>query len=136
MFRGTSDEAAIKAIELFRKAGHFKGYIDQLTDDNELDPKIIEKARVAWNNEDYEFIWQIKSSYFVEYFYFDDGGDFISGIIDWDIYCQQVEYKRNYDEDSAIVIDLNPSSSDEESDEESDDESDEESDDESDEEDE
>ena len=123
-FRGAYDDAAIKAIELFSASGYFKDYIERITDDTELDDDLTFFCRYAWYNQDYDFLWRNTPKYFAEYLRFDDY-EVNRGIIDWDTYMNDddVGYNpRNWDEDAAIVTDLNPSSSHEESDEESDEE--------------
>lgn len=108
-FTGTYEEAAIKAIELFSEEGYFKDYIDKITYfyrlSDKLNDDLMEKARVAWYNNDYKSMWKNTSEYFVDYFKF-ESYNFNKGITLWDEEYELMEWKRNFDEDAGIVTEL------------------------------
>tara|TARA_B100001063_G_C16770908_1_gene561528 strand:+ start:2424 stop:2867 length:444 start_codon:yes stop_codon:yes gene_type:complete len=123
-FTGTYDEAAIEAIKRFRDAGFFEDYIEQITDDTDLDDDLTFFCKRAWYHQDYAFLWRNTRKYFAEYLRYDDY-EVRRGILDWNTYMNDdVGYNpRNWDEDAAAILtDLTPSSSHEETEEETDEE--------------
>ena len=104
-FTGSYEEVIIKAIELFQKEGYFEKFIDDIChyygEDNEIE---MSEVLDAWDNNDYETMWENTPDYFKDYFDF-VSDDFNKGIIEWDKIDN--EYMKNWYEDKVHVIEIN-----------------------------